>query len=90
MPLVQINEDLLLDFIDSLKQVAPQARPGNDEEQEQIKHWAQIASFVREISEPMSHHPGFDAESVYWAELAHSYQQEAGDYDAQHGGSASD
>lgn len=88
MSLVQINEDLFLDFIDSLKKVAPLARPRNDEEQEQIKHWAQIASFVREISEPMSHHPGFDAESAYWAELAHSYRREARDYDAQHGSSA--
>lgn len=90
MSLVQVNEDLLLDFIETLKKVAPLGRPRNEEEHERIKHWAQIASFVREISEPMSHHRGFDAENAYWAELAHSYAQEARDYDAQHGGSAAD
>jgi hypothetical protein len=82
MPLIQINEDMLLDFLTVLEKVAPIASPRDDEELAITKQWAQIAKYVQEISEPMAYEPGFDTLKVYWHELETSYRREVRDYQA--------
>lgn len=84
MSLVQISENILLDFTVTLKKVAPLSSPKNDAELDLIRHWEHIANYVREILEPLSHRPGFDADAIYWAELSASYRSEVRDYEAQH------
>jgi hypothetical protein len=90
MSLVQISENTLLDFTVTLKKVAPLSRPKNDTELEIVRHWEHIASYVREIIEPLSHRPGFDADATYWAELSASYRSEVRDYEALHQDSSTD
>ncbi len=84
MPLVQISENLLFDFVAALKEVAPLRKPENDEELELIRKWAEIANYAKEVCRPVSHVPGFDADIIYWTELEESYRQEVRDYLAQH------
>ena len=86
MSLAQVNKDLLLDFVNTLKKVAPLSSPKNDEELDLTRHWAQVAEYVQEICEPLAHQPGFDADAVYWKQLATSYRQEVNDYRAIHDG----
>ena len=90
MSLVQISENTLLDFTLTLKKVAPLSRPKNEDELEIVRHWEHIASYVREILDPLSHRPGFDADATYWAELSASYRSEVRDYEALHQDSSTD
>ena len=84
MPLIQINEDMLLDFLTVLEKVAPMASPKDDEELAITRHWVEIAKYVQEICEPVAYEPGFDALRTYWHELEISFRREVRDYQAQH------
>ena len=84
MSMVQVSQNLLFDFVNSLKEVAPLRRPENDRELDLVRQWAKIADHISEISESLSTVPGFDADAAYWAELATSYHREVRDYKALH------
>ncbi len=84
MSLVQINQDMLLDFVEALRKAAPTVYPENEQDIRLVRHWAKIANYVKEICDPLSHLPGFDAETVHWARLESGYRHEIRDYDARH------
>jgi hypothetical protein len=85
MSLIQVNTDVLLDFINILEKVAPLGRPQNDQDLESIQHWEQVAITITEICQPISHEAGFDSATTYWSDLSTSYRREAQDYLAQRG-----
>ena len=80
MSLIQINENLLFDFVESLKKTSALKRPETDEELELAKAWASVSSNLIEILEPVAYRSGFDSEVTYWTELERSYRQEVRDY----------
>lgn len=84
MSLVQINQDMLLDFAVSLRKAAPSIYPENEEEIRLVRQWAKIANYVKEFCEPLSHLPGFDSETTRWTRLESGYRREIQDYDARH------
>jgi len=82
MSLIQINENLLLDLVESLKKVALLKGPETEEELELVKAWVTVSSNVKDILEPLGYIPGFDAEAAYWTQLGKSYRQEVRDFES--------
>ncbi len=81
MTLIQLNQDMLLEFITNLRKAAPPIYPESEEDFQLANQWAEISKYITEIVEPISHLPGFDAESVHWARLESGYRRDVKDYE---------
>ena len=81
MTLIQLNQDMLLDFITALRKAAPPIYPESEETFQPAKQWVAISNYITEITDPISHLPGFDAESVHWGRLESGYRREVKDYE---------